>query len=396
MSTDPLKVLGATCIRSDYDLLSGVYRSLHQREDAEMQLIVGGAHLSDTFGNTAQDIYHEGIPILAQVQSLIDSNHPSSRAKSGAVFMQGVIDIIAAYEPDAVIYAGDREDTLAIATICSYLKIPTVHFFGGQHATDGNVDNPVRHAVSKLSTFHFVTHLLHRDRLMALGESPERIHVVGSPALDKFRTEALLSRREVFHSLRADQPGDDSEYAVLIYHPVFGQEHAAAAEVWSIVEAVLQTDLHLFISSPNTDPGSRTVRQVYEELEGLRQVTVYGNTSRRVFVNLLRHAQFLIGNSSLGLLEAPSIPLAAINVGSRQRGRLSAKNVVFVSSTSEEIQQAIEAVTSPEFAEVLANVTNPHGDGYAVRHAVDLIMDLNYDRWLLKREDPLAGKTEIE
>jgi UDP-hydrolysing UDP-N-acetyl-D-glucosamine 2-epimerase len=391
-----MKVLGISHIRSDYDLLSGVYRALQAKEDLEFQLIVGGAHLSSTFGNSVQEIKRDGLSILVGIQSLIDSDFPSARAKTAAVFMQSEVDAIASYKPDVVLYAGDREDTLATAIVCAYLKIPTIHFFGGQHATDGNVDNPVRHAISKLSTFHFVTNSIHRDRLLSLGEPPERIYVVGSPAIDKFRTEAWLSRRELFDSLQANHLKEISEYAVLIYHPILGEEQAAASEVRSIFEAVLETDLHLFVSSPNTDAGCREVLRVYEEFEGSPQVTLYQNASRRVFVNLLRHAQFLIGNSSLGLLEAPSIPLAAINVGSRQRGRLAADSVVFVSSSAKEIRQAIDKVLSAKFKDVLESVVNPHGDGHTVGRIVDLLMDLDYERWLFKREDPLAGEAGLD
>lgn len=391
MSTEkPLKVLGVSCIRADYDLLSGIYRQLNKRPDVEFSLMIGGAHLSSTFGDSLQEVYTDELPILMSIESLIDSDMPSARVKTGAVFMQSAIDAISTYQPNVVIYAGDREDELVTAIICAYLKIPTIHFFGGQHAKDGNVDNPVRHAISKLSTFHFVSHQSHRARLLRLGEHPERISVIGSPAIDKFQTEPWLSKEEVIDYFgSAQEKSSPKNYAVLIYHPILYEEQYAASEVRTILEELNKFDLHTFISSPNTDAGARQILQVYKEFEKSDSFTFYQNAPRNIFINLLRHAKFLIGNSSLGLLEAPSIPLPAINVGSRQKGRLAERNVIFVSANAEVIHENIQKALSPEFTEMLSDVKNPYGDGHSVRRAVERIRSLDYEKWLPKRHDPL-------
>ena len=397
MSTEnPLKVLGVSCIRADYDLLSGIYRRLNKMQDVDFRLMIGGAHLSSSFGDSLQEIHADELPILTSIESLIDSDMPSARVKTAAVFMQSAIDAISTYQPNVVIYAGDREDAFVTAMICAYLKVPTIHFFGGQHARDGNVDNPVRHAISKLSTFHFVSHQRHRERLLCLGEHSKRIFVIGSPAIDKFQTEPWLSKEEVIGYFGTTQEkSSQRNYAVLIYHPVLHEEQTAASEARTILQALSKFDLHTFISSPNTDAGARQVLQVYEEYEKSEAFTFYQNAPRNIFINLLRHAKFLIGNSSLGLLEAPSIPLPAINVGSRQKGRLAERNVIFVSANAEEINDAIQKALSPEFADVLSDVNNPYGDGHSVERAVERIMSLDYEKWLPKWHDPLDLGTDL-
>lgn len=390
MSTERVrKIVGATAIRADYDLLSGIYRALHARSDVNVGLLVSGAHLAPTFGYSVEEIRRDGLSVLAEIESLIDSNTPSSRIKTASIGMLSMIDVLAQHRPDVVLYAGDRENELVLAAICAYLKIPTIHFFGGDHATDGNVDNSVRHAISKLSTFHFVVHETHRRRLLRIGESPERIHVVGNPALDKFRDEPWLVKEDVLRAFPGATCTSGSDYAVMIHHPILSESERAADEAKAILDALMMKGIPTFVSSPNTDSGSRDILQVYERHRKIRQFTFYRNLPRCTFINLLRHARFLIGNSSLGLLEAPSIPLAAINVGHRQQGRLHTDNVVFVEAESEGILQAIEQVCTEEFAKKLVNITNPFGDGFAVRRAVDLILTLDYDKWLFKREDPL-------
>lgn len=382
------KILAITTIRSDYDLLSGIYRMLNANPDVEFRLLVGGAHLSPTYGMTISEIQRDGLPILREIECLLDSNSPSSRVKTGAILLNGMIDAMTVYKPDVVLYAGDREDALMAATACSYLKIPSVHFFGGDHSTDGNVDNPVRHAISKFSTFHFVSHPAHSRRLLRLGEASERIHIIGSPALDKFRAEPHLDKAEVLATLGA---AHIENYAVMIHHSKLGEEDKAAEEVTTILTALRDLGVNALIGSPNTDAGGRHILQVYEQFRDTPGLVFYRNAPRSIFINLLRHAQFLIGNSSLGVMEAPTIPIPVINVGTRQRGRLAASNVIFVEPEAEAVESAIKQAQSPQFIASLQGIVNPYGDGYSVERAVNLILKLDYAKWLSKTQDPLEN-----
>ncbi len=368
--------------------MSGIYQALNNQPDTEFRLLVGGAHLSTTYGLSVENIRRDGLPILGEVECLLDGNSASSRVKTGAIFLQGAVDIIAAFKPDVAIYAGDREDTLMAATACAYLKIPSIHFFGGDHSTDGNVDNPVRHAISKLSTFHFVTHPAHTRRLLRMGEPADRIQVVGNPALDKFRAEPMIEKADVLKQLGAP---DFDEYAVMIHHAKLGEEDRAAEEVTAILKALQHSGMKALVGNPNTDAGWRDILRVYDQFKDNENFVFYRNAPRNLFVNLLRGAKLLIGNSSLGILEAPTIALPVVNVGTRQQGRMAANNVIFVEPDVSAIKQAIDRARSAAFIASLDGMVNPYGDGHSVSRSVKLIMSLDYGRWLYKTEDPLEN-----
>ena len=188
------KILGISGIRSDYDLLYSLYRKLNKDKSFELKLIVGNAHLSRTYGSSISNIELDNIDIIAKIESLIDGDSNSSRLKSLSIFLQNSIDVIATYDPDIIIYAGDRFEVIIGSLIGGYLEKPTIHFYGGDHGTDGHIDNPIRHATSKLSTFHFVTIDEHKERLINMGENKERIKVIGSIALDRFIKNKSSSR----------------------------------------------------------------------------------------------------------------------------------------------------------------------------------------------------------
>jgi GDP/UDP-N,N'-diacetylbacillosamine 2-epimerase (hydrolysing) len=388
-----MKIVGVSYIRSDYDLLSELYKRLAGRKDIEFRLLVGGAHFSSQFGNSFREIQRDRIPVLACVKSLIDSDTPASRIKSAAIFMKSAINLFEAYHPDIVIYAGDREDALVTASLCAYMKIPTIHFFGGDHAVDGNVDNPVRHAISKLSTFHFVAHPAHKERLLRIGENKSRIHLIGSPALDKFRLEKKISRREIFRRLGAGTLPANTPYAVMIHHAILSQERESGKEAEAILWSLSKLGIKTFIGNPNTDAGCRDILRAYKKFKNAKNFIFYENASRSVFVNLIRNADFLIGNSSMGLLEAPSVPLPVINVGERQKGRLAAGNVLFVPAQKKALVAAIQKVMSKEFRRKIARMKNPYGDGHSTQRAVQRILKLDHRKWLYKREDPLSKRS---
>lgn len=213
------RILSFTSIRSDYDLMSGLYKKIHEDPTLELGLIVAGAHLSENYGYTVRYIEKDGLPIIARIESLIDSNSSSARIKAASILLQNCIHTVEIFNPDVIIFAGDREDAIVAALIGAYLKIATIHFFGGDHASDGNVDNPVRHAASKLASLHFVTHESHVHRLKAIGEPESRIFLVESPALDKFISEAWMSKDAL---LKKFNRANWSNYALMIHHPILG------------------------------------------------------------------------------------------------------------------------------------------------------------------------------
>lgn len=396
MSIDaPRRILGFSSIRSDYDLLSTLYKGLHADPELDFGLVVSGAHLSHTYGNTVRQIESDELPIVMRIESLLDSNSPASRLKSAAVFLQAACDGVSDWAPDVLIFAGDREDAIMVALLGAFLRIPTVHFFGGDHADDANVDNPIRHACSKLATLHFVTHPEHQKRLQALGESAQRIHVIGNPALDRFIATPEIRREELCTSLDRPEWAQD-DFALVIHHPILGYEELAGTYFEQVLEAIRQTGLRAFVSAPNTDAGNRRILDVIDQnRHDQTHFRFYRNLERKLFVNLLRHASLLVGNSSCGILEAPLLRRAVVNVGARQRGRLHAENVIFVDQDVPSITTAIERARSEEFHRILAEVESPYGTGDASEKAIRLLKTLDLKELVPKPEDPLAIATSF-
>lgn len=384
------RILGMTSIRSDYDLMSGVYRRLARASDVDFKLLVSGAHLSRQFGYSVDLIRKDGLDVLAEVETLISGDSKASRLKTASGLLSSAIDLVRGYRPDMLIYAGDREDVLIGAMLGAFLDIPTAHFFGGDHATDGHVDNPVRHATSKLSTTHFVSIEEHSRRLVSIGEDPHRIHVIGSVALDKFVAEPWLDCATTLAGISAKPHAYAGHpLAILIFHPIDQELLLAPDYVRGAVTALVEHGFHVLIGAPNADPGNTTLLEAIHLLARAPEVTFYGNASRMHFVNLMRHAKIMVGNSSAGLLEAASVNLPVINIGQRQRGRLCGRNVVFCDGDITSFRRALAQIQEDKFCETMRELVNPYGDGQSEARAVDLLKKIDFYALLRKKEDPL-------
>jgi len=385
------RILALTSIRSEYDLMSRVYELLDADPEIDLRLLVSGAHLSPAHGMTVKHIHEDGFVVLAEVETLISADSQSSRLKTASGLLSGSIDIVRGFAPDVIVYAGDREDVLVGAMIGGFLGIPTVHFFGGDHAADGHIDNPVRHAASKLSSTHFVSMPEHKERLLGLGEAEHRVHVIGSVALDKFRLEPTLSVESILLKIGAKAHAFAAPLAILIFHPIGPEIGVAAEYLTNAASALVDMGYHVCLGAPNTDPGNFALLQALDRLAQMEQVTVYKNLSRPEFVNLFRNAKLIVGNSSAGLLEAASLKIPAINVGLRQRGRLCASNVLFADGDRASIGAALKIATSEEFLAKLDDLVNPYGDGNSSEQAAHLLKTLDFSKLLQKTEDPLNG-----
>jgi UDP-hydrolysing UDP-N-acetyl-D-glucosamine 2-epimerase len=381
------KILALTAIRSDYDLMSNLYKLLHADPDIDFRLIVAGAHLSPSFGRSVDLIRHDGFKILGEIESLIDGDSARARLKTASIFLQSAVDLVSNWAPDLLIYAGDREDVLIGGMLGTYLRIPTVHFFGGDHECDGHADSVVRHATSKLSTAHVVSIEEHRRRLISIGENPSRIFVSGSIALDKFRQLKPMSMQELSGKFPRGKKLDG--YALLIFHPVDAEENLAGRHYENILLALRDLGIPVAGSYPNTDPGHSRIVEITQRYEMQPDCWFFKNLEREWFLSLYKHAQFIIGNSSSGILEAASIPLPAINVGLRQKGRLAGRNVILCDADRAAIRGAISRALQPDFRDSVSRMTNLYGDGNSSEKAYQYLKRTNFAAMLFKTEDPL-------
>ena len=388
-----MKILALTAIRSDYDLMSGLYQELHADEYFDIGLLVFGAHLSKTLGESLTQIYKDEIPIVAKIETLIDSDSRSARLKSASIALMNSIDSVRDHQPDLIVYAGDREDVIIGALLGGYLQIPTAHFFAGDHSPDGHIDNPVRHAASKLSTFCFASTEEHVRRLLAIGEEPKRVLNVGSIALDRLISE----ERSTFSSV-SEKYGLkvlSKQFALVIFHPITEEIEVASNILTDILESLLELNISPVVGAPNTDPGHGFFDVVRNKFEGDCRVFFYNVLPRDEFLCFFENAALIIGNSSAGIIEAASLKVPCVNVGQRQKGRLSGKNVVFVTADGKSIRDGINCVLSDDFQGQMSQFRNPYGNGDSIPKVIAALKDIDFPSLLKKKTDPASQFKEL-
>lgn len=366
-----IKIVSHTTIRSDFDLMQSIYKSLVASNKCRFKLFVGGAHLSpeyDTFDYVANAVGRENLDTSL---TLLESRTNYGQAKSAASYLDAYVEFLHREKPSLVLVVGDREDSLMTSVAASYMRIPSAHFFAGDHAADGHVDNPIRHATSKLTTSHFVTHEDHAKRLVAMGEMKENIYLTGNPGLWKYYETP--DNNSFINNLGLSEKG----YAIVIFHPVAEEADQYSNILQAIINSVNAQGLIAAVGLPNTDP-----RINKGQLEG--DFISYGSPESADFVNLMRKAAVLVGNSSLGPLESASIPLNCVNVGVRQKGRLANNNVIYVSCNENDISNGIKkAMLAPLPAR------NVFGDAEATKKIVDVLLGDTSTLCKFKNVDPL-------
>jgi len=381
------KILAFSSIRSDYDLMSPLYKLLHEDRDIDFKIIVSGAHLSHSFGYSVEQIRKDGFDILLEIETLLSSDTGLSRVKSASFLLQNSLETIAKFNPDLMIFAGDREDVLMYAMIGGYLGIPTIHVFAGDHVEDGYIDNPIRHATSKLSTAHFVTLEEHKKRLVRMGEDRKRVFVTGNISLDKFVQFQPLTKSELKNHFNLQDRFE--EFALMIFHPITEEMPNVDTYFENILKNLEQRKINTFVSYPNVDPGNQKLLKVIDKYKENKNFFFYKNLDRELFMSIYKHSSFIIGNSSSGVCESASLKIPAINVGLRQTGRYADKNVIFCGTSYQDISDSIDRALSQEFLENLKDLKNSYGDGNSARKAYEILKTVNFKSMIAKVEDPL-------
>ncbi|MBF0180433.1 MAG: UDP-N-acetylglucosamine 2-epimerase (hydrolyzing) [Magnetococcales bacterium] len=381
-----LKVLALTGIRSEYDLLYPLLAVLHAHPAFDVGVIVCGAHLSGLHHESIRQIEADGLPIVERIENLLHSSSRVGKVRSTGLLIAELGQTLARETPDLLLTLGDREEPVAGGLAGLYLGIPVVHLAGGDHiaSRDGNPDESIRHAATKLSHIHLTMNEAHAARVRALGEEPWRVHAVGSGGVDRLRTEPSPDRPGLCQRVGDGAAGD---YLILIHHPLpdAGQRRDAE-EATLCIEAGLACGMHLFIGAPNSDPGHVEIQRVIDAYATDPRVTVYRHLERRFFLALLRHARCLVGNSSLAFHEAPFLGLPAVNVGERQRDRMNAGNV---QNVPPELRPLEEAIHRAAFDEAYRRTIRPghtlYGDGFMAQRSLEILRNLPDKRTLLAK-----------
>lgn len=378
-------VLGVTGIRSEYDIMSSVFRAIDDHPDLDLQVAVTGAHLSDAYGRTIDDIRADGFTIADEIESLLNGDHPASRVKGLAIQLQGLVQTVARVRPDILLVLGDREESMTTALVGAYMNIPVAHVAGGDRVV-GNVDDQVRHAVTKLAHLHFVTNSESKERVLRLGEQPFRVFDVGNPGLDRLLEVPTLDTVELSSCLGFEIT-DDEPIILLIQHVISTEVEHAYAQMKTTLEAVRDLGVKTILSYPNSDAGGQQMVRAIQEFEGLAFLHTAKNIPRLEFVNLMRRAACLLGNSSAGIMEAPLLKLPVINIGNRQKGRLHAENVQFVPHDRDEIIAALHrAIYDRDYRAEVATCRNPYGDGRSSTRIAEALAATPLDERLLIKD----------
>jgi GDP/UDP-N,N'-diacetylbacillosamine 2-epimerase (hydrolysing) len=378
-------VLGVTGIRSEYDIMSSVFRAVDQHPSLRLSVAVTGAHLSEAFGHTIDEIRSDGFEIADEIESLLNGDHPSSRVKGLAIQLQGLVQTVTRVNPDLLLVLGDREEAMTTALVGAYMNIPVAHIAGGDRVV-GNVDDQVRHAVSKLAHLHFTTNRESAERLARMGEQPFRIHDVGNPGLDRLLEVPRLSAAELSDRLSFEL-GEGEPFILVIQHVISTEVDDAYAQMTATMAAVRAMGIKTVLSYPNSDAGGQQLVRAIREYEDLSFLYTAKNIPRLEFVNLMRNASCLLGNSSAGILEAPLLGLPVVNVGNRQQGRLHAENVQFVSHDTAAIVSSVRrAVFDLDYRESVRRCSNPYGDGHSSGRIAEVLATVPIDDALLLKD----------
>lgn len=378
-------ILGVTGIRSEYDIMSSVFRAVNKHPDLDLQLVVTGAHLSEAYGHTIDEIRKDGFTVVEEIESLLNGDEASCRLKGLAIQLQGLVQTVTRVKPDILMVLGDREEAMTTALVGAYMNIPVAHLCGGDRVI-GNVDDQVRHAVTKLAHLHFVTNSESAERIVRLGEQPFRVFDVGNPGLDRLLEVPVINIAEL--STRLGFSIIEGEpFILLIQHVISTESNHAYEQMKESLEAIRELGIKTIISYPNSDAGGQQMIRAIHEYDSLPFIYAAKNIPRLEFVNLMRRASCLLGNSSAGILEAPLLKLPVINIGNRQRGRLHAENVQFVPHDKDQICAAIQlAVYDQSYRNSVASCSNPYGDGKSSSRVADILAKISIDDNLLIKD----------
>ena len=379
------KVLAVTGIRSEYDMMSSVFSAIDEHPSLDLLLVVTGAHLSDAYGYTIDEIKADGFEIIDEIESLLNGDQDSSRIKSLAIQLQGLVQTVARVRPDILLVLGDREEAINTALVGAYMNIPVAHISGGDRVI-GNVDDQIRHAVTKLSHLHFVTNAESEKRILRLGEEKFRVFNVGNPGLDRMLNVPKLTLPQLSTSL-GFEISEHTPFLLIIQHVISTEIDYAYDQMKVTLEAIKELRLPTVLSYPNSDAGGQRMIKAILEYEYLPNFHVARNIPRLEFVNLMRNASCLLGNSSAGILEAPLLKLPVVNIGNRQKGRLHAENVKFVPHDKQQIVKAvIHAIHDKEYRKQVENCSNPYGDGKSSVKIAEILANISINNKLLIKE----------
>lgn len=354
------KICVITGTRAEFGLLQHTIKTIEEDKDLQLQLIATGMHLSPEFGLTYRDIEKAGFTIDKKIEILLSSDTSIGISKSMGLAMISFSEVFAELKPDIILVLGDRFEIFSAVSAAMIARIPVAHCHGGE-ATEGLIDEAIRHSITKMSQIHFCATEIYKKRIIQLGETPNRIFNVGALGLENILKLKLLSKEAFEASINFKL---DKKYAFLVtFHSVTLEKATSSEQIQQLLDALDKIeDCKIIFTKANSDTDGRIVNQMIDEyvVRNASKAICFTSLGQLRYLSALQYVDAMIGNSSSGLLEAPSFKIPTINIGDRQRGRIMAESVIQCDSSSQDIEAAINKAISIEFKKTLKTVENPY------------------------------------
>ena len=379
------KIVAITSSRADYSHLYWPLKLLEADQSIELTILCFGPHLSPEYGETWQQIKNDGFKNIKTCECLLSSDTDVGMAKSLGLAILGLADILSELRPDLMLIIADRYEMLAPANVALTMRIPIAHIEGGD-ISEGAIDDAVRNALTKMSHLHFTPTKLAYKRVLSMGEEPWRVHLSGAPSLDHLRRSEIPDKKTIEQNFILDPA---KKLIVVAYHPVTMYQDSTQ-EQEDIFKALKSRDENIVFCFPNADAGSHKImNKAKYHCQKQKNAQIYTNLPAQTYWGLLKCADVMLGNSSSGIMETPSLALPTINIGIRQKGREQAANIIDTAPDEKSIIDAINLAMSDKFKLALSGLINPYGDGYAAEKIHHVLSQIELDDDLIFKKNIL-------
>ena len=374
-----------TGTRAEYGLLKSLMQEINKDNDLELYLIVSGMHLSPEFGMTYKEIEEDGFEINAKVEMLLSSDSPAGISKSIGLGVIGFADEFQRADLDMLILLGDRYEALSAAICAMVMRIPIAHLHGGE-LTEGAIDEGIRHSITKMSYLHFTSTEEYRRRVIQLGENPERVFCVGAIGVENIKKINLMTKEELERSIHFEI---DENTVIVTYHPVTLENNTVEEQFLNLLKVLDRNPkIRMIFTKANADTNGRIVNELIDKYaaQNSERACAFMSLGQKRYLSALKYCRIVIGNSSSGIIEAPSFGKPIINIGDRQKGRICADSVINCGYTQQEIQRAMETALTEEFENKARNCRNPYEKENTAANIISVIKDyLLNDKIKLKK-----------
>ena len=362
--------------RAEYGLLAQLLRELKNDIDIELQIVVTGMHLSKYHGLTYKEIERDGFKIDEKVDIMLNSDKSDDVAKSTGLAVGGFSQVYERLNPEIVVLLGDRFEILGAACAACICRLPIAHINGGE-ITEGAFDDAFRHAITKMSYLHFTSADEYRKRVIQLGEDPKRVFNVGALGIDNIRKMKLLRKEEIENTGKF---AFNKNNVLVTFHPVTLEDNTSGKQFQNILDALDELiDTKIIFTKTNSDTNGRVINKMIDEyvLRNPVKSVAFVSMGQLLYLSTMQVVDAVIGNSSSGIIEAPSLGVGTINIGDRQKGRIRLESIINCQPNKHEILGAINKLYSDDFKNNLQKMVNPYGDGNAAVRIKDILKKCN-------------------